>query len=398
MEKLIEFSRSRIHAVNTVFKRYLWDKINWNNRLIAVTGARGIGKTTMLLQYIRENLNEKPDEVIYVNMDDLYFSRNTIVDFADEFVKKGGKYLFLDEVHKYRNWSQEIKNCYDYFPDLKMVVTGSSALQIFEGKADLSRRAIHYAMQGLSFREFIGLKYNHHFPVLQLSDILNHPSSYITGILNKIKPIKVFEEYLKTGYYPFFVEGERDFSTRLKQTVNHVLDSDIPSIDNIDFTAVHNLRKLLSILAVIVPYKPNILKLSQQVGVSRETLLRYLYLLEKADLLILLQCDAHGLGKMNKPEKIYLNNPNLIDALAGSASNTGTTRETFFLNQLRINYPVAASSVSDFVVDDTFTFEVGGKNKARKQIASLDKAYIAADNIEYAAGNRIPLWIFGFLY
>lgn len=398
MEKLIEFSRSRIYSVNTVFKRYLWDKINWNNRLIAVTGARGVGKTTMLLQYIRENLNEKPDEVIYVNLDDLYFSRNTIVDFADEFVKRGGKYLFLDEVHKYRNWSQEIKNCYDYFPDLKIVITGSSALKIFEGKADLSRRAIHYTMQGLSFREFIELKYTHHFPVFQLTDILYDPSKQIPRILNTIKPIKVFEEYLKTGYYPFFVEGESDFQTRLKQTVNHVLESDIPSIANIDFIAVYNLRKLLSILAGIVPYKPNILKLSQQVGVSRETLLRYLYLLEKADLLIMLQSDAHGLGKMNKPEKIYLHNPNLIDALAGSGSNTGTTRETFFLNQLRINYNITASSVSDFLVDEKITFEVGGKSKTRKQIAALKNAFIAADNIEYSNGNRIPLWLFGFLY
>jgi len=398
MEKLIEFSRSRIYSVNTLFKRYLWDKINWNNRLIAVTGARGVGKTTMLLQYIRENLDERPDEVIYVNLDDLYFSRNTIVDFADQFVKKGGKYLFLDEVHKYRNWSQEIKNCYDYFPDLKIVVTGSSALKIYEGKADLSRRAIHFMMHGLSFREFIDLKYSIKFPVLTLENILNEPSKPIAEILNKIKPIKIFEEYLKTGYYPFFVEGESDFQTRLRQTVNHIMDSDIPSVENIDFTAVYNLRKLLSILSGIVPYKPNILKLSQQVGVSRETLLRYLYLLEKADLLILLQSDAHGIGKMNKPEKIYLNNPNLIDTLAGSGSNPGTRRETFFLNQLRIDHDISASSVSDFLVDKKITFEVGGKNKSRKQIAAMNHAYIAADNVEYAVGNRIPLWLFGFLY
>ena len=398
MEKLNEFSRSRINSVTTAFKRYLWDKINWNNRLIAVTGARGVGKTTMLLQYIRENLEERPDEVIYVNLDDLYFSRNTIVDFADQFVKKGGKYLFLDEVHKYRNWSQEIKNCYDYFPDLKIVVTGSSALKIYEGKADLSRRAIHYMMHGLSFREFIDFKYSIKFPVITLENILNEPSKPIVQILNKIKPIKIFEEYLKTGYYPFFIEGEGEFQTRLRQTVNHVLDSDIPSVGNIDFTAVYNLRKLLSILAGIVPYKPNILKLSQQVGVSRETLLRYLYLLENADLLILLQSDAHGIGKMNKPEKIYLNNPNLIDTLAGSGSNSGTRRETFFLNQLRVNYNISASAVSDFNVGEKFTFEIGGKSKTRKQIATLNHAYIAADDIEYANGNRIPLWLFGFLY
>lgn len=398
MEKLVEFSRSRIYSVDTTFKRYLWGKINWNNRLIAITGARGVGKTTMLLQYIRENLNEKPDEVIYVNLDDLYFSRNTIVDFADQFVKKGGKYLFLDEVHKYKNWSQEIKNCYDYFTDLKIVVTGSSALKIYEGKVDLSRRAIHYQMQGLSFREFLELKYKYEFPVLRLENILDETSKQIPEILEKIKPIKYFEEYLQTGYYPFFTEGESDYQTRLKQTVNHVLDSDLPFVENIDFSAVHYLRKLLAILAGIVPYKPNIVKLSQQVGVSRETLLRYLYLLEKADLLILLQAEAHGIGKMNKPEKIYFNNPNLIYALAGFRSNPGTIRETFFLNQVQVNHNISASKASDFLVDDVTTFEVGGKNKTRKQIATLDHAFIAADNIEFAHKNRIPLWLFGFLY
>lgn len=398
MEKLVEFSRSRIYSVDTTFKRYLWDKINWNNRLIAITGARGVGKTTMLLQYIRENLNEKPDEVIYVNLDDLYFSRNTIVDFADQLVKKGGKYLFLDEVNKYKNWSQEIKNCYDYFPDLRIVVTGSYALKIYEGKADLSRRAIHYQMQGLSFREFLGLKYKNKFPVLRLDNILNEPSKHIPEILGKIKPIKLFEEYLQTGYYPFFTEGENDFQSRLKQTVNHVLDSDLPAVENIDFTAVHYLRKLLAILAGIVPYKPNILKLSQQVGVSRETLLRYLYLLEKADLLILLQTDAHGIGKMNKPDKIYLNNPNLVNSLAGFRSNPGTIKETFFLNQLQVNHRITSSKVSDFLVDGNTTFEVGGRNKTRKQIATLDHSFIAADNIEFAHENRIPLWLFGFLY
>jgi len=352
----------------------------------------------MLLQYIHENLEERPDEVIYVNLDDLYFSRNTIVDFADQFVKKGGKYLFLDEVHKYRNWSQEIKNCYDYFSDLKIVVTGSSALRIYEGKADLSRRAIHYMMHGLSFREFIELKYRIEFPVLTFEEIMKEPSQPTAEILKKIKPIKLFEEYLKTGYYPFFIEGENDFQTRLRQTVNHILDSDIPSVENIDFTAVYNLRKLLSILAEIVPYKPNILKLSQQVGVSRETLLRYLYLLEKADLLILLQADTHGISKLNKPEKIYLNKPNLINTFAGSGSNPGTRTETFFLDQLRVNHTISASAVSDFLVDEKFTFEIGGKSKTRKQIAALNHAYIAADNIEYANGNRIPLWLFGFLY
>jgi hypothetical protein len=331
-------------------------------------------------------------------MDDLYFAKNTLVDFADEFVKKGGKYIFLDEIHKYKNWSQEIKNIYDYFPDLKIVVTGSSALDIYRGKADLSRRAILYRLQGLSFREFIELKYNHHFPVLELNDLLNNASKLILPILEKIKPLKLFEEYLQIGYYPFFKEGEAEFQIRLKQTVNHLLDSDLPSVEKIDFNAVHYLRKLIAILAEIVPYKPNIVNLSQQVGVSRETLLRYLYLLEKADLLMLLQTSTHGISKMNKPEKIYLNNPNLVNSLADNQSNQGTLRETFFLNQLQVLHTVNGSEKSDFLVDDKYTFEIGGKNKTRKQITGVENAYVAADNIEYAQQNKIPLWLFGFLY
>lgn len=398
MERLFQFSASRIQAVDVSFKRYMHKKINWNNRLIGITGARGVGKTTLLLQYIRENLAEFPDEVIYVNMDDLYFSRNTIVDFAGEFVKRGGKYLFIDEVHKYRNWSQEIKNSYDYFPDLKIVFTGSSALDIHKGEADLSRRAIVYTMQGMSFREFIELKYGHQFPEIQLEDMLSKAPVFISPILDKIKPIKYFEEYLQLGYYPFFTEGETEFSVRLKQTVNHVLDNDLPSVENIDFNAIHYLRKLISILAEIVPYKPNILKLSQQIGISRETLMRYLYLLEKADLLMLLQTDKEGIVKMNKPEKVYLNNPNLIYTLTDSSANLGTSRETFFFNQLKVSHLVKWTENGDFAVDGKYIFEIGGKNKTSKQIAGIENAYVAADNIEFAYQNRIPLWLFGFLY
>lgn len=398
MEKLIQFSASRIGTIDTSFKRYSRDNINWDNRLIAITGARGVGKTTLLLQYIKEKLNEKPDEVIYVNLDDLYFSKNSLVDFADRFVKMGGKYLFLDEVHKYRNWSQEVKNCYDYFPVLKIVITGSSALDIYKGKSDLSRRAILYKMHGLSFREFLALKYKIYFPVLELHDLLNNAHKIIPSVLEKIKPLKLFEEYLKYGYYPFFIEGADGFQMRLKQIVNHILDNDLPSVENIDFKSVYHLRKLISILAEIVPYKPNIVKLSQQVGVSRETLVRYLYLLERADLLILLQSGVHGISKMNKPEKVYLNNPNLIYSLGGSQLNPGTLRETFFLNQLRVLYTITSSEKSDFTVNQQFTFEIGGKNKNRGQISGIKNAFVAADNIEFAEQNKIPLWLFGFLY
>lgn len=398
MEKLSQYSNSRIGGVQTHFKRYLWKIVNWENRLNIITGPRGVGKTTLLLQYIKENLAHAPDEVIFVNLDDLFFSRNTLVDFADEFVKRGGKHLFIDEVHKYGNWSQEVKNIYDYFPGLRVNITGSSALDIYKGQADLSRRAILYKMNGLSFREFIELKYGYRFPVLRLEDILSNPMKPISMILEKIKPIKLFEEYLDAGYYPFFIEGEAEYHTRLKQTVNHILDNDLPSVELIDYQAVLKLRKLLSILSEIVPYKPNISKLSEQIGVSRETLAKYLHLLERADLLMLLRTSTHGISKMNKPEKIYLNNPNLISSLSSQMSQIGTVRETFFMNQLQVVHHVQYSASGDFVVDNKYTFEIGGKNKTNKQIAGIDRAYIAADNIEFSSQNKIPIWLFGFIY
>jgi uncharacterized protein len=398
MEKLIQYSNSMINSVEIKFKRYLRDKVNWENRLNIITGARGAGKTTMLLQYIRENLSENPDEVIYVSLDDLYFSQNTLLDFADDFVKRGGKHLFLDEIHKYKNWSQEIKNSYDYFPELKLVVTGSSALNIYQGKVDLSRRAISYSLNGLSFREFIELKSAQSLPVLALEEVLTNPSKPIQYILGKIKPIKLFEEYIQWGYYPFFTEGIPEYMIRLKQIVNHVLEVDLPSLENIDFHAVQKLRLLLSVIAEIVPFKPNIVKLSKQVGISRETLLRYLYFLEKADLLLLLQTDTFGVSKMNKPEKIYLNNPNLSYALTHGFVNSGNIRETFLFNQLKVAHEVLYSAAGDFLVDGKYTIEVGGKNKTRKQIAGTKHAFIASDNIEYSSTNKIPLWLFGFLY
>jgi predicted AAA+ superfamily ATPase len=398
MDKLFQLSANRINSVPIEFKRYLWRKINWKNRLIALTGARGVGKTTLLLQYIREHLNYSSGEVIYVSMDDLFFSKNSLVDFAGEFVKRGGRYLFVDEIHKYRGWSQEIKSTYDYFGDLKIVITGSSALDIYRGSADLSRRAVLYRMKGLSLREFIEFKYGTAFPVYDLEEVLHHPSVPVNNILKVTRPVRMFEEYIRYGYYPFFTEDEQSYYERLKQTVNHVLEVDLPSVENIDYTAVHHLRTLLSVISEIVPFKPNISKLSHQVGVSRETLLKYLHLLAKADILMLLESGTHGISRMNKPEKVYLNNPNLMFSLSQNYINTGTARETFLFNQLMENYPVAYNLKGDFFVNNRYTIEVGGMNKSREQVSGMEDAFIAADNIEFATRNKIPLWLFGFLY
>jgi len=398
MEKLFKYSGTRIQAVDTGFRRYLWNDINWKNRLIVITGARGVGKTTLMLQYIKENLMDKPDEVIYISLDDLYFSKNSLVDFADGFVKRAGKYMFLDEIHKYRNWWQEIKNIYDYFPSLKMIATGSSTLDVHKGKTDLSRRAIMYKMNGLSFREFMELRYRQTFPVISLNEIIENPSKKIHNILNQIKPIKYYEEYIRWGYYPFFTEGTENYPIRLKQIVNHILDIDLPSTEAINYQAIYYIKKLLSILSEIVPFRPNILKLSRQVSISRETMLHYLYLLERADLLLMLQTYTKGISKMNKPKKIYLNNTNLHYSLSDGPVNKGSVRETFFYNQLQVNHQVSYTPAGDFMVDGTYTFEVGGKNKSPKQISGLKDAFIASDDIEYSYQKRIPLWLFGFLY
>ncbi|MEA2042502.1 MAG: AAA family ATPase [Bacteroidota bacterium] len=397
MEKLIQQFRTRLNSVDLSFKRYLWEQINWKNRLSAIVGARGVGKTTLLLQHIKQN-HKNLDDVLYVSLDNLYFSKTTLSDFTDEFVKQGGKYLFIDEVHKYPDWSVEIKNIYDTYPELSIVITGSSALDIHKGKGDLSRRIIIYKMNGLSFREFILFKYNINFPVYSLSEILQNANEIAETINNSIKPIKYFGEYLKTGYYPFFTEDEEGYYERIEQTVTQIIENDLHSIENIDYTAIHNLRKLLTIIAEIVPFKPNISKLSLKIGINRETLVKYLYWLHRAELLLLLTTNKFGISKLNKPDKVYLNNPNLIYALTESKVNVGTLRETFFYNQLHVNHKINYTDRSDFLIDNTYIFEIGGKNKTRKQIAGIKNAYIAADNIEYPHKNTIPVWMFGFLY
>ena len=398
MEKLVQIFRALLEPVNLKFKRYLWNEIDWSNRLIAITGARGVGKTTLILQYIKERFGENLDAVLYVSMDELYFTKTSLTDFTLEFVKRNGKFLFLDEVHKYPDWSVEVKNIYDRHPGLSIVITGSSALNIFKGKADLSRRLILYKLNGLSFREFLELKYELKFPVLTLDELTKTTDKISQSINSKIKPIGLFEEYIKSGYYPFFRESEKTYYRRIVQVVNQILENDLPAIERIEYQSVQKLRTLLSVISESVPFKPNILKLSKQIGIDRDTLLKYLFLLGRADLLLLLQSDTSGTSKLNKPEKIYLNNPNLMIALSDRTANTGTIRETFFFNQLRVRHVINYSSRGDFLIDNKMTFEVGGTNKNQKQIAGLEDAYIAADNIEFAHNNVIPVWLFGFLY
>jgi predicted AAA+ superfamily ATPase len=396
MERLIRLSNELLRRVPTEFTRYIKTQIDWEDQLIGISGARGSGKTVMLLQYLKKI--QKKANAIYASLDDIYFSKNNLVFFAEEFQKKGGNLLLLDEVHKYPNWSQELKNIYDSYPDMKVVFTSSSALEIYRGSHDLSRRALVYNLAGLSFREFLLLKYKKDFPILSMDQILNSKPGLYSDILTEIKPIALFSEYLESGYYPFFMNTRASYLKQLLNTINLVVESDLPAIHNIDFNSILKIKKLLAVLSRITPYKPNIEKLAKQTGTSRDTLLKYLFYLEKAQIVKWLGRDTFGINYLNKPEKFYLNNTNLAYALGEQIQDIGNLRETFFLNQLSVNHTVTFPEKGDFLVDDKYLFEVGGRGKTQKQIMGINNAYIAADNIEYRYENKIPLWIFGFMY
>jgi len=396
MERIKKLSLKAVNRTNTEFKRYLYSTINWNRQMIGITGARGTGKTIMMLQYLKQI--QDTENALYISLDDVYFAENKLIYFAEDFVKYGGTYLLIDEVHKYKNWSQELKNIYDNLPELKVVFTSSSALEIHKGSHDLSRRAILHNLAGLSFREFLKLKYKIDLPVYTLEQILTNSDKIVTEVLNKTKPLPLFNEYLKEGYYPFFLDTSSDYLKQLISSINLILESDLPAIHKIDFSSIIKLKSLLSIVSRIVPFKPNIEKLARQTKTSRETLLKYLYYLDKAQAIQLLGSDTNGINYLNKPDKIYLGNTNIAYALSDENTDKGNLRETFFLNQLSQNNIVTYPKKGDFLVDDKYLFEIGGKDKTNKQIAGIENAFIAADDIEYGFKNKIPLWLFGFLY
>lgn len=397
MDRIKQISESRIQQVPVDFKRFLSEVIHWDDRMIGISGARGAGKTTLILQHMKLKL-PADSEAIYASLDDIYFAGNPLIYFAEEFYKKGGEYLFLDEVHKYPQWSGELKNIYDNLPGLKVVFTSSSALDIYKGGYDLSRRAIVYNLPGLSFREYLNLKYNLYFPEQSLEDILFNSKKTVSLIINKIRPLKFFEEYIKYGYYPFFIESERNYSERLINIINLVLESDLPTIFRIDYYSIMKIKKMLTVLSQIVPYKPNLEKLARQTGTTRDTLLKYLYYLEKGEVIKWLTKDINGINYLNKPDKIYLNNTNLMYALCNEKPDKGNLRETFILNQLLVKHKVSYPEKGDFLIDGKYLIEVGGISKSAKQLTGYKDAFIAADDIDYADGRKIPLWLFGFLY
>lgn len=357
--------------------------------MIGLTGPRGVGKTTMVLQYIKANLNRA--ETLYVTAEDLYFIENSLVDLADRFVKLGGKHLIIDEIHKYKEWARELKLIYDYNPNLQIIFTGSSILDINRGAYDLSRRAVMYNMQGLSYREFLELFHNIKLPQYTLNDILEHRVVFPTDF----HPLAHFANYLRYGYYPFSLDT--DFDSRIQQVINQTIENDIPLYADINTSTARKLKQLLAIISRSVPFKPNITSISVAIGASRGSILDYLLYIEEAGMISQLRNGTEGIKSLGKVDKIYLDNTNLIYALGMEQSNIGNVRETLFMNQTRVNYSVITSSVSDFEIDG-ITFEVGGKNKKQRQIAGLERAYIVKDDIEQGYLNVIPLWMLGLLY
>ena len=375
---------------NTDFVRYPQNTIRWDARLNAILGARGVGKTTLLFQHIK--LANQRDTSLVVFADDIYFSHHTLLDLADSFYKDGGKYLYIDEVHKYSNWSTEIKNIYDQIPGLNIVYTGSSILDLEKGGADLSRRQLKNYMHGLSFREWMHMEKGIEVPLLTLEQIL---SGQIVFPYDKHRPLPLFKEYLMRGYYPFC--REPNYLERLNAVVDQTIESDIPQFAGLSVGVMRKLKQLMQIISQISPFKPNYSDLARDLTVNRNDLKDYLYYLEKSGMIQSLFAPDKGMNLLAKVEKIYLDNTNLMYALSGGRVDTGNLRETFFYNQMRVHNEVYGSEVSDFKIGDC-TFEVGGKKKTRLQIADIENGYVVKDDIEYSHKNTIPLWAFGLNY
>ena len=398
MDSLISKFYKKLDTTTTDFVRDTMHKVNWEARLVGIKGARGIGKTTLLLQYIKLHLANHLERTLYVSLDSIWFNTNSLIDLVDDFSKKGGEYLFLDEVHKYPGWSQVLKNIYDDYPNLKVVFTGSSLLEILNARADLSRRAVVYEMQGFSFREYLRMETGIDFEILSLEQILKNHVNEAVKIQQKVKPFQYFETYLQQGYYPFYREQPELYEIRLGEVVNMMLEIELPLLRGVELAYISKIKQLLVIIAESVPFVPNVSKLSEKIVINRATLLSYLHYLSEIGLTRNLFKESYGISRLQKPAKVYLENTNLIYLLAKQNANIGNSRETFFLNQLVYNHKVTFTEQTDFKVDDTYFFEIGGKNKTSRQITMLENSYIVADDIEYGFQNKIPLWLFGFMY
>lgn len=396
VEVLYAIYYRKLSKVSMEYKRYLYEKINWNSRLIGIKGARGVGKTTLLLQRIKSTF-ANVDKAFYVSLDDLWFKTHSLMELVEYIYTHGATHLFLDEVHRYPEWSQTLKNIYDNYPDLYLVYTGSSMLEIDNSKADLSRRQTVYEMSGLSFREYLAFEGVMSIAPISLEELASQHVVKAMDITSSIKILPLFEKYLRNGYYPFYKEAGEDYLMRLQEVASLVIDADLPAVEEIEYPTVQKAKKMLMILAERVPFTPNISLLCKELETTRDVGLKLLYALDRAALLKLLTSEVKNYKSLSKPEKVYLNNTNLMYALTTKVDK-GNLRETFFFNQVSVAYSVMMPQKGDFLIDSNYLFEVGGKGKTFEQIKDIPDSYLAVDDVECGHKNRIPLWMFGLLY
>lgn len=401
MEKLYQYNDNLLKNVSGQYFRFLMDKIDWNQRLIAIKGSRGVGKTTLILQYMKYKL-KNPDESLYLTADHYWFYTHNLMETADAFYKNGGRYLFIDEVHKYPNWATEIKNIYDGYPTLKIVFTSSSVLDIYKGEADLSRRLMTYELPGLSFREYLEINgVVKDLKSFTINAVQTNHRALANEILNQIPhPLPWFKKYLQTGYFPFSInEKEESTYKKLNQVMNTIIETDLATIEGFDIKTVFKIKKLLGVIAESVPFKPNVSALSRKLDVSRDTVYHWLVLLQKANLVNLLMAKGKGVSTLQKPDKLFLENPNWSYSLRKNA-NRGNVREAFLLSQLlNTDLKVKLPKNGDFYLEALdLTIEVGGKSKTIKQVKHENNFLVALDDIEIGRGTKVPLWLFGFLY
>jgi len=398
METLLKKHKTLISNVNMDIVRRIMDEISWERQLVAIRGPKGVGKTTLIRQYIKKNYGTSAGEALYCVMDSMYFTTHSLLELAEQFHLLGGKHLFLDEVHKYPTWSREIKEIIDLYPDMKVTFSGSSLIQILNADADLSRRVLSYTMDGLSFREFLHFYKNIELPAYSLEQILQDPDTVADEVNKLCRPQKMFEEYIRVGYYPFYDGNEDEYYSRIENVVSFIIDQEMTQFCGIEPAYTRKLKALMLFLADNVPYEVNIAKLSSYLEITKNTVLSYLSSLDRAKLIKLLYSDNKSVGKMQKPDKIYIHDTNILFAL-GQKFNIGTVRECFVVNQLSMKHDVEYGKDSgDFKIDGKYTFEVGGSDKSFDQIADMPDSYILADQIEYPIGKKLPLWIVGMTY
>ena len=392
MENFFEAHKVLVEASSDLINRELYNEIDWSHRLIGIKGFRGVGKTTFLLDYIRKNFGNSRD-CLYVNLNDFYFAKRRIFSFADEFYKRGGKVLVLDQIHKYEEWSKDLRQCYDELPGLKIVFSSSPVLRILEGNNELKEIARIYHLEGLSFREFLKYRTGEEFLKLGLEEILSHHREIVPDIINKVRPLAFFPEYLKSGFYPYFIKNPEFYRESLLRHVNLALEIDVTYLNQIELKYLPKLRKLLQLIGGQMPFSPNVSKISAEVETSRATVINYLHYLKNARLINLLFSNNTN-GQLQKPDLVYLQNTNLLHIIAPDNINNRNLRLTFLYNQMAYHHKVSSSSEYDFRVDDQFNLSVGGKYTQ----AEGENSFAAADMIEVGEGNTIPLWLFGFLY